>query len=148
MALVDIVELKQLGYRYADAIDACDLERFLAIFTKDARLRIYHPDADEPFADLSGHDQLQVVPGRMQDMFAQTMHVMTNHLVDIDGESASGTVLCTARHLTIDRENSMNVMIRYIDRYERRDGAWKIIDRQIRFLWSEQHTVIDSGFGQ
>ena len=81
-------------------------------------------------------------------MFAQTMHIMTNHLVDINGESATGTVLCTARHLTLDRENAMNVMIRYIDRYERRDGAWKITDRQIRFLWSEQHTAIDSGFGQ
>ena len=102
----------------------------------------------KPFADFSGHDELQIIPGRMQDMFAQTMHVMTNHLVDVDGERATGTVMCTARHLTLDRENSMNVMIRYIDNYERRDEAWKIADRQIRFLWSEQHAAIDIGFGQ
>jgi ketosteroid isomerase-like protein len=148
MVLEDIVALEQLAYRYGDAIDACDLDRFLAVFTPDARLRIYHPDADEPFAEMSGHEELQIVPGRMRDMFAQTMHSMTNHLVDLDGDRATGTVLCAARHLTIDRENSMNVMIRYADRYERNDGAWKIADRQIRFLWSEQHAAIDSGFGQ
>lgn len=148
MALEDIIALEQLAHRYADAIDACDLERFLAVFTPDARLQIYHPDADEPFADLSGHDELQIIPGRMRDMFAQTMHVMTNHLVDLDGDQATGTVLCTARHLTLDHENSMNVMIRYLDSYKRCDGTWKIADRQIRFLWSEQHAAIDIGFGQ
>ena len=148
MALVDIVALEQLAYRYANAIDACDVDRFLAVFTRDARMHIYHPDAEEPFADLLGHEQLQIIPGRMRNMFAQTMHIMTNQLVDVDGDRATGTLLCTARHLTIDRDNSMNVMIRYIDCYERCDGAWKIADRQIRFLWSEQHAAIDSGFGQ
>ena len=148
MALVDIVALKQLAYRYADAIDACDVDRFLAVFTAKARLHVYHPDAEVPFAELSGHEQLQIVPGRMRNMFAQTMHIMTNQLVDIDGDRATGTVLCTARHLTIDRENSMNVMIRYIDCYERIGSGWEIADRQIRFLWSEQHAAIDSGFGQ
>ena len=148
MALVDIVALEQLAYRYANAIDACDVDRFLAVFTRDARMHIYHPDAEEPFADLLGHEQLQIIPGRMRNMFAQTMHIMTNQLVDVDGDRATGTLLCTARHLTIDRDNSMNVMIRYIDCYERCDGTWKIADRQIRFLWSEQHAAIDSGFGQ
>ena len=148
MALVDIVALEQLAYRYANAIDACDVDRFLAVFKPDARMHIYHPDAEEPFADLLGHEQLQIIPGRMRNMFAQTMHIMTNQLVDVDGDRATGTLLCTARHLTIDRDNSMNVMIRYIDCYERCDGTWKIADRQIRFLWTEQHAAIDSGFGQ
>jgi len=144
----DVVAIQQLAYRYADAIDACDLERFLAVFTQNARLRIYHPDAAEPFADMAGHDELKVIPGRMRDMFAQTMHMMTNHIVDLDGDLATGTVLCAARHLTIERDNSMNVLIRYIDGYERNGGTWKIADRQIHFLWSEQHAAIDNGFGQ
>ena len=148
MAESDIVQIKQLGYRYAYAVDACDLERFLGAFTENARIHIYHPDAEEPFTNFEGYDELSVIPGRMKDMFAQTMHVMTNHLVEVDGDDARGTVLCTSRHLTKDRENSMNVMIRYIDRYVRVDGAWLIADREIRFLWSEQHAAIDSGFGQ
>jgi len=148
MAESDIVQIKQLGYRYAHAVDSCDLDRFLAVFTPDARLHIYHPDAEEPFTEFAGTEGLSIIPGRMKDMFAQTMHVMTNHLVEVDGDNARGTVLCTSRHLTKDRENSMNVMIRYVDCYTRIDGAWKIADREIRFLWSEQHAAIDSGFGQ
>jgi len=82
-------------------------------------------------------------------MFRRTAHQMTNHLVDVEGASATGTVLCAARHLSIDSEapTSLTVIIRYVDRYERRAGSWRILDRQIRFLWSERHPVVDSGFG-
>jgi 3-phenylpropionate/cinnamic acid dioxygenase small subunit len=148
MSLVDIVALKQLSYRYAEAIDACDPDRYVAVFAPQARMHIYHPDAETPFADYSGHDQLRTIPVRMRDAFAQTMHVMTNHIIELDGDRATGSALCTARYLTLDRDNSMNVMTRYIDSYERIGDAWKIVDRQIRFLWSEQHAAIDSGFGQ
>ena len=148
MTMVDIIALNQLAYRYADAIEACDKDRFLAVFAPEARLHIYHPDAEAPFADFSGHDELAIIPGRMCDMFAQTMHVITNPLAVVEGDDATGTMLCTARHLTLDHDTSMNVMMRYLDCYQRRDGRWMIADRQIRFLWSEQHAAIDIGFGQ
>ena len=150
MADSDIIELNQLAYRYAAAVDACDVEAFLGVFHPDARLRSYHPDTEAPFADLSGHERLASIPNTMRGMYRHTAHMMTNHLVEVDGDSASGQVLCAARHLSNDSEqpNSMNVIIRYIDRYERREGAWKIADRQIRFLWSELHEVTDSGMGR
>jgi ketosteroid isomerase-like protein len=150
MADSDVVQLNQLAYSYAAAVDACDVDAFLGVFHPDARLRSYHPDAAEPFADLSGHDQLATIPNTMRGMYRHTAHMMTNHLVEVHGDFGNGQVLCTTRHLSNDAErpNSMNVIIRYIDRYERREGAWKIADRQIRFLWSELHEVTDSGMGR
>lgn len=148
MAYQDIVELNQLAYRYAAAVDACDEALFLSVFTPEARLRSYHPDADEPFADLTGHAQLATIPNTMRGMYRETTHMMTNHLVDVQGDAASGQVLCTARHLDPDGASTINVVIRYVDSYARRDGAWKITDRQIRFLWSERHAVTDSGMGR
>ena len=148
MDAADIVELNQLAYRYAAAIDACDIGLLQGVFTRDGRLRSYHPGADEPFADLAGHDQLAAVPNAMRGAHAATMHQMSNHLVDIDGDAATGSILCTARHLSLDGSHAVNVMIRYDDRYAREDGAWKIADRQIRFLWSERHDTAGSGFGQ
>jgi hypothetical protein len=142
----DIVELNQLAYRYAAAVDACDVALFQSVFTPDARLRSYHPDADEPFADLTGHAQLATIPDTMRGMYGKTTHMMTNHLVDVEGDEGRGEVLCTARHL--DGDSSINVIIRYVDRYARYEGAWRIADRQIRFLWSERHTVTDSGMGR
>lgn len=146
----DVIELNQLAYRYAAAVDACDVDAFLDVFHPDARLRSYHPDAQEPFADLTGHEQLASIPNTMRGMYRRTAHMMTNHLVEIDGDAASGEVLCTARHLTNDTQapNSLNVIIRYVDRYERREGSWKIADRRIRFLWSERREVTDSGMGR
>jgi 3-phenylpropionate/cinnamic acid dioxygenase small subunit len=145
----DVLELNRLAYRYAAAVDAFDVESFLDVFHTDARLRAYHPEAEEPFADAVGHEQLAWVPGRMQKMFRRTAHQMTNHLVEIDGDNANGTLLCAARHLSLDADapTSLVVVIRYVDRYERRAGSWRILDRQIRFLWSECHQVVDSGFG-
>jgi 3-phenylpropionate/cinnamic acid dioxygenase small subunit len=148
MSNSDIVELNQLAYRYAAAVDACDVEDFLAVFTPEGRLRSYHPDEEEPFADLAGHAQLATIPNTMRGMHRRTTHMMTNHLVEVEGDAATGVVLCTARHLSTDAGHTMNVIIRYIDRYERRGGAWKIADRQIRFLWSERHEVTDSGMGR
>jgi len=145
----DVIELNQLAYRYAKAVDSCDVELFQAAFHPEGRLRSYHPDTEEPFADLTGHEQLAAIPDTMRGMFRHTTHMMMNHLVEIDGDEATGEVLCTARHLSVDSEEptSLNVIIRYVDRYERRNGAWKIADRKIRFLWSERHAVVDSGFG-
>jgi ketosteroid isomerase-like protein len=146
----DVVELNQLAYRYARAVDACDVAGLQAVFTPDARLRSYHPDEDTPFADLTGHAQLASIPNAMRGMYRHTAHMMTNHVVDIgaDGESAEGEVLCTARHLKLDGSETVNVIIRYVDRYARHDGQWLIADRQIRFLWSEIHAVGDSGMGR
>ena len=45
--------------------------------TPDARLRSYHPEADEPFADLTGHAQLASIPNTMRGMYRATTHMMT-----------------------------------------------------------------------
>jgi hypothetical protein len=142
----DVVELNQLAYRYAAAVDGCDVALFQSVFTPDARLRSYHPDSDEPFADVTGHEELAIIPDTMRGMYRATAHMMTNHIVEVDGDVGSGTVLCTARHL--EGTTSINVVIRYVDRYSRHLGAWRIADRQIRFLWSERHEVTDSGMGR
>jgi ketosteroid isomerase-like protein len=142
----DVVELNQLAYRYAAAVDACDVALLQSVFTPDARLHSYHPGAEHPFADLVGHQQIAAIPNAMRGQWVVTMHVMTNHLVEVDGDSGTGQVLCVARHH--EGESTMNVYIRYVDRYARQGGAWRIADRQIRFLWSERHEVTDSGMGR
>jgi len=142
----DVLELNQLAYRYAAAVDACDVDAFLAVFHPDARVRTYHPDAEEPFGDIVGHEELALVPRTMREMFRRTAHQFTNHLVEVVGDSATGTLLCTARHLRLNADDAvLAIVIRYVDRYERRAGVWRISDRQIRFLWSERYPVVDSG---
>ncbi len=145
----DIVALNQLAYRYAAAVDACDVDAFASVFTEDGRLHAFQPYAQVPFADMTGHEQLAAVPNSMRQRYRATAHMMTNHLVEIDGDRASGQVLCSARHLNIDPsdDNVLVVMIRYIDRYARTAQGWRIADREIRFLWHEQNKTVDGGIG-
>jgi hypothetical protein len=137
--LVDRSLLQELAFRYAAAVDACDRDAFLAVFEPDAALRTYAPGADEPFAVQTGHAELGLVPGMMRERFHATQHMMTNHLVALDGDEATGTVYCTARHWNPDPLGGTDliVMIRYEDRYRRRRDGWRILERRIRFLWSE-----------
>lgn len=146
--MADVVALNQLAYRYAAAVDGCDVAGIQAVFHPEGRLRSYQPDAAEPFADMKGSEQLAAVPNAMRGMYRHTTHMMTNHLVDVTGDTATGQVLCTARHLANDAAESVNVIIRYSDEYVRHDGRWMFMDRQIRFLWSERHPVSDSGMGR
>jgi hypothetical protein len=150
MATDDIVALNQLAYRYAAAVDACDVAAFQRVFHPEGRLRSYQPDTEQPFADLKGSEQLAAIPSAMRGMYRHTAHMMTNHLVDVAGDTASGEVLCVARHLTKEVSDpvSINVVIRYLDEYVRHEGEWRIKDRRIRFLWSEHHETADSGMGR
>jgi hypothetical protein len=68
------------------------------------------------------------------------LHLVSNHVVDLDGDTANGTMLCTARVLQANAAAGTAVVhvVRYVDRYERRQGRWRILDRQVRILWSEQ----------
>jgi SnoaL-like domain len=82
----------------------------------------------------------------MDTMFDQTMHMMTNHLVKLDGDTASGQVMCTARHIPKGENYVHTINLRYEDDYVRQGGEWKISDRQIRFLWAERSEMTGTGF--
>jgi ketosteroid isomerase-like protein len=146
VSAADIVELNQLAYRYARAVDRCDMDLFKTVFTPDARLRAYNPDQDEPFNDIRGHDQLVKVNEIMSTMFDKTMHMMVNHMVEVDGDTATGEVMCTARHIPKGGKDVLTIHIRYLDSYVRQDGEWKIADRHIRFQWAERGETTDTGF--
>jgi ketosteroid isomerase-like protein len=142
--VADLAALHQVAYRYAAAVDSCDVEAFLSVFSPEARLATFGPGAEMPFAVATGHEQLAGIPQAMRQRFTRTAHLMTNHLIDLDGDSASGSVLCTARHLLGNGAGGTDlvVVIRYVDRYERRGDLWLILDREIRFLWSETHPTL------
>jgi len=142
----DIAELNQLAYRYAAAVDACDMDLFKTVFSPDARLRAYNPGEQEPFNDIRGHDEMVKVNEIMSTMFDQTMHMMTNHLVSLNGDKASGQVLCTARHIPKGENYVHTIQIRYEDDYVRQAGEWKIRDRRIHFLWAERSETTGTGF--
>ena len=70
------------------------------------------------------------------------MHKLGQALIEIEGDTAHSETYAICHHVVASddeegaRDESDFVMgIRYVDRLERRDGEWRIADRQLLWEW-------------
>ena len=114
--------------RFSRGMDRFDRELFLSAFHADAVI-----DAGEFVggpADLydwasAMHEQGQTA----------TQHDLLNHTCDIDGDTAHTETY----YIFVGRNRDETNWIaggRYIDRLEKRDGAWRIVQRSNAIEWS------------
>jgi hypothetical protein len=66
--------------------------------------------------------------------FDATMHFVSPPLIEVDGDRAQADTYCVAHHLTASSD--MVLGLRYVDRFERRSGVWKIARRVCAFDWT------------
>ena len=122
-ALVAREEIRQLPLRYAKAVEQRDVEAMVELFVPDARFGAF---GDGPEALRS------MMTGFLADSLA-TVILVANHLIDLaDADHARGEVWAQA--LTQDPSGYTEQLLRYDDRYERRDGVWLFVHRRHR-LW-------------
>lgn len=81
-----------------------------------------------------------------------THHCLLNHMVEIDGNTAHSECYYqfAARNHPFEAGGSETVMLaggRYIDRFERRDGVWKIALRTNLIEWSCVQPSLPPPFG-
>ncbi|OBB17670.1 hypothetical protein A5761_09960 [Mycolicibacterium setense] len=137
------VELRALIDEYALASDSQDIERFGSLFTEDAEF-VTTPPGQAEKVTLVGRDQVKLSPGG-NSLFEQTFHGVHNHIVDVQGDHATGITYCTARHLLRNKEDdSLEVIlapIRYHDNYVRTVDGWKISRRELEWTWIERTPV-------
>ena len=70
------------------------------------------------------------------------MHVVANQLVELDGDAAPSETYGVAYHWgepPDDRRRNFTTGFRYVDRFERRGGEWRIATRVAVREWT--HTV-------
>jgi hypothetical protein len=136
----DVLELKDLAYRYASGVDRRDREKFLSVFTADATLRVFQTseEREELVSTRTGAEELGEIPDLIS-RYTRTFHFIGNQLYQLDGNRATGEVYCMARHLTADRHGGTDyvIFIRYEDTYYYGNGAWLIADRRVIADWSE-----------
>ena len=121
-AMQDLVSDYCLGF------DKRDWERFLAIWWEDAVWEI-----GPPFGTFVGHDGVTTaVKDILWPAWAQSTHYTTNLRLDFDGpDAASGIcdVYCIGN--TSDGQ-AQTVAATYTDRFQRRNGVWKIARRHVK----------------
>ncbi|NHN36534.1 nuclear transport factor 2 family protein [Pseudomaricurvus alcaniphilus] len=155
--LIDREMIREKIYRYCRAVDRLDSAELNGIFWDDARyIGGPFPDDNTPPA----RDFLKLgMKVTVEDVFAQSMHSISNIIIDIDGDVAFSESYAHCHHIShpteagrialIGAENNaefkysgadvveMILGLRYIDRFEKRAREWRIAKRSLVIDWSQ-----------
>jgi hypothetical protein len=129
--MLDRAELYELAMKYGRAVDRCDRELLISL---------YHPDAvDNHGADFQGNpQQFADYVAKSASILEASCHYILNTSYVIEGDRANGELYFYAYHRRLPPESQEIVVCgRYLDVYERRNGAWKILKRELVWDWAD-----------
>jgi hypothetical protein len=126
--LLDTQEIHEVLMRYSRGIDRCDSELLHSV---------YHPDATDDHGMFTGK-AVDFIPWALNALVRDegTSHYIANELIEVDGDVAHCESYFFGIHRRQNKEGITTDLVfsgRYADRFERRDGAWKIAHRQVIF---------------
>lgn len=126
--LEDIEEIRRLRMRYHDFINQQKFDQIAQLFTDDASLDFGYVAQAKGMAEI--HELFVRMPSNLS-MIKQFIH---NHIVDVDGDVATGTSYLDARYAQ-DGESVM-VASRFLETYKRLADGWKISTFQVEIYFS------------
>ena len=126
--LLDKQEIHEVLMRYCRGIDRCDAELLYSV---------YHPDATDDHGLFKGK-AVDFVPWALKSLGRDegTSHYIANELIEVEGDVAHCESYFFAVHRRQNKDGTQSDLIfagRYVDRFERRAGLWKIAHRQVVF---------------
>lgn len=123
-------EIADVIYRYARGVDRLDY---------DLVRSCYHPDAYDDHGTFQGNvEEFIAYIEAFLPHNAVTQHFMGNMLIEVDGNVARAETYAVAYHRSERPDGSGKddtFGIRYVDRFECRDGDWKIAHRVVATEW-------------
>jgi hypothetical protein len=124
--LLDEEAIKKVHLRYCRGVDRMDFDLIRSC---------YHPDAIDDHGEFVGGVDAFIEYARENlPSFASTSHCVCNQLVEVDGDHAFAEHYGIAYHRLHAGEDGLEkdwiATIRYVDRFERRDGEWRIASRR------------------
>lgn len=124
-ALLDRQAITDVLNRYARACDRADETLLRSCFHADSRHR--HGVFDGSSADFCTFAMKIILGTRLEK------HLITNVMIDLDGDTATSECHYLAYHRQPDAQTGGDVDYfnggRFIDRFERRSGEWRIAER-------------------
>jgi 3-phenylpropionate/cinnamic acid dioxygenase small subunit len=129
-ALLDEAEIRAVLNRYAHGLDARDWDVVLGCYHEDARdHRSRHDGTPREFVAWAA---------KVLEPFVTTQHHLTTCLIELEGTVARAETYLWALHVRGgESPGAMFVGGRYQDRFERRDGEWRIADRVLLYDYGE-----------
>jgi hypothetical protein len=123
-------DIRDVVMRYCRGIDRMDRQLVRSC---------YHPDATDDHGSFSGGvDEFLAWLWPLLERYTLTMHFVGNLLIEVGDDVAAAETYGIAFHRSEDERPQLNLMtgFRYLDRFERRDGEWRIASRVAVTEWS------------
>jgi hypothetical protein len=135
--LSDREEIREVIQQYFRGVDRLDYDLIREVFHDDA-----HVDYGEVFI-RGGVDSLmeQLRSDDYLAGFARTVHFVGNLTIELRGDVAFTETYCQARHVGGPGHawegKFVTVYDRYIARFEKRGGVWKVADLVVPMEWGQ-----------
>jgi ketosteroid isomerase-like protein len=119
--LLDKQAIREATLRYCRGVDRLDA---------DLLCSAYHPDAldEHPGSTYTGTDIGPRMTAELRETFRLTSHSITTQTIEVHGDVAAAESYSTGRHVLRDGRRVQS-LVRYVDRFECRDGDWRIVHR-------------------
>ena len=122
-------EIRDLLLTYCRGIDRCEIELVKRAFWEDAY------DNHGAFAAPAWQFAADIIESKLTKT-TWTTHSVTNHLVELEGERAFSEAIIFAYQKSDESDDIQMLAGRYVDRWERRGGEWRIAYRNLVHDWS------------
>ena len=139
-ALLAKQEIYELSCTYMRGLDRLDTSLLASVFHDDATV-------DYGFFRGSASDFIDFAYRALKDHHANH-HMIGQVAIELDGDTALGEVYFQAFHRIVDdgQEKDLFIAGRYVDRYTRRDGVWKLAFRSEVNDWTRTDPAADGFF--
>lgn len=131
-----------------EAITACLLSYTRGIDRLDGDLvaAAFHPGAickDYGADDMAIEDFVTYAVPSLRAKYSATQHRISNIAIAVNGDTAQSEAYVLAFHVEqTDGQPLLHTFNgRYIDRFEQRDGHWRIAQRTLRVDWTKTETI-------
>jgi SnoaL-like domain len=139
-ALGDRAAIGDVLLHYFRSCDRADAALMRSTFFADAEVdygEFYRGDVDGFIAAAEGPEAF--------GGYDRTMHFVGNMLIELEGDVAFAETYVIAHHTTKPGHAwegaFVPIDVRYLDRFERRDGRWAVARRRVVFEWVRRDTA-------
>jgi hypothetical protein len=129
--MLDEFQLRKLVHAYCRAVDRGDFVTLRELYHHDAK------DAHGEFSTGSVDDFLTTLAASRPHIRSMQHNVTTVNFA-VNGNVAEGEIYTIATHTFVAGDRDVDVIIggRYLDKYQKRQDIWKIIERTIVTDWA------------
>jgi len=128
--LLDKQAVHEVMLRYLRGVDRLD---------PDLIQSAYHPDAEDDHGGkfFSGAGIGEAIVPLVAELFASTVHLLGNHLVDLQGDVAYSESYVLGYYTAVDEQGDYILVraLRYVDELVKTAGEWKIKRRRLIREW-------------